>query len=203
MSILDSFKIPHALPKDSASDLWQLQLLLDQYAQELFGPRSYQKILYQPTFSINKGEQPHVINSKSEDGGWAHLSVNASTYWPTTVYELAHETVHLLDPRPAPPYGKGSNWLEEGVAVEFSLHCARIICGATPPVGSKKYNKARNLALKIGKENFFEKCKKLREECGHFADTTIDAIKLHSPRCDETAVKKLIERFDDSKLIDE
>lgn len=203
MSILQNFKIPQTLPKDSPSDLWKLQLLLDQYAQVLFGPRSPQKKLYQPTFSIEEDEQPHVINSKSEDGGWAQLSMNASTCWPTTVYELAHETVHLLDPRPAPPYGKGSNWLEEGVAVEFSLHCAGLICGATPPIGDKKYNTARNLALKIGRNNFFEKCKKLRDECSHFADITIDAMKLHVPECDETAIKKLIKRFDDTKLIDQ
>lgn len=203
MNILKSFKIPITLPKDSPSDLWSLQLLLDEYAQLLFGPRSPQKKLYQPTFSIQEGEQPHVINSLSEDGGWAQLSINASTYWPITVYELAHETVHLLDPRPAPPYGKGSNWLEEGVAVEFSLHCARLICGVTPPIGNKKYNTARNLVLKIGKDNLFEKFKKLREECGHFSDTTIDAMKLHVTGCDETAIKKLTERFDDTKLIDE
>ncbi|UAY91503.1 hypothetical protein KSL88_18750 [Pectobacterium polaris] len=203
MSILKNFKTPLSLPKDSPSDLWTLQCLLDRYAQNVFGPRNPQKKLYQPSFNSKAEDQPHVINSKNEDGGWAQLSLNASSYWPTTVYELAHETVHLLDPRPAPPYGKGSNWLEEGIAVEFSLHCAGLIYGNIPPVTDAKYNKARNLTLKIGKANFFERCKGIREECVHFSDATTDAIKRHASECDEAVIKKLIKRFDDTPLINE
>ena len=203
MSILKRFSIPSRLPKDSDSQLWQLQLLLDEYAQQIFGPRNPDKQLYQPTFSSNPAEQPCVINTISGDGGFAQLSVNASTYWPTTVYELAHETVHLLDPRPAPPVGKGSNWLEEGVAVEFSLHCAGIIFGKVPTVNSPKYVTAKNITLKLGRQDLFEKCKKIREECGHFADATYDAIKMHAPSCDETALRKLTTRFDTTSLINE
>lgn len=203
MNILKSFIEPSTTPENSPSELWQLQLLLDKYAQELFGPRNPQKKLYQPTFSSKKFEQPCVYNSKSEDGGWAQLSVNAAMYWPAAVYELAHETLHLLDPRPAPPEAKGSNWLEEGIAVEFSLHCAAVIYGNTPPVTTAKYNQARNFAMKIGKEGFFEKSKAIRQECGHFADATIDDIKKIAPECDESVAKKLTKRFDETPLKNE
>lgn len=203
MSILKTFSIPSTSPKHSPSELWQLQLLLDSYAQDMFGPRNPDKQLYQPTFSFDPKEQPCVYNTANGDGGYAQLSINASTYWQTTVYELAHETVHLLDPRLAPPNGKGSNWLEEGIAVEFSLHCAGAIFGRIPPVSSSKYVKAKNLVLKMGKENFFEKCQNIRKECGHFADATFDVLKIYAPSCEETAMRKLITRFDTTLLINE
>ncbi|MHA6306241.1 hypothetical protein ACX3SV_03955 [Hafnia paralvei] len=200
MHILKNFVEPTTHPKDSPVELWNLQFLLDQHAQELFGSRNPHKKLYRPTFSSNESEQPCVYNSKSEDGGWAQLSVNAATYWRTTVYELAHETLHLLDPRPATLDAKGSNWLEEGIAVEFSLHCVNVIYGITPPVLSAKYNKAKNLAIKIGKVNFFEKCKLIRQRSGHFADATIDDIRKSAPDCEESIAIKLTKRFDDTPL---
>ena len=46
------------------------------------------------------------------------MSDNGRFYWPTVVYELAHETVHLLNP----VFLGEANYLEEGVAVAFSLH---------------------------------------------------------------------------------
>ena len=102
-------------PIDDPSSLWALQLELLAMAEALFGPRypSYQ--LYQPQFYE---EGPNLRFGLDQQGVWAEISCNGRFYWPTVVYELALETVHLLNPG---LLGTANN-LEEGVAVAFSLH---------------------------------------------------------------------------------
>lgn len=107
-------------PDKSPAAVWQLQNMLLDKAQELLGPRIDKKI-YQPTFS-DKGA--NIINTPNMDGAFAVLSLNAAGYWPTTVYELAHETVHLLD-----PVRGCTNYLEEGVAVAFSVEMSHSLAG--------------------------------------------------------------------------
>ena len=59
----------------------------------------------------------HVyVTRQNLDGAFAELSRASECYWPTVVFEMAHETVHLLNPVPG-----NANNLEEGVAVAFSL----------------------------------------------------------------------------------
>jgi len=60
------------------------------------------------------------------DGAFVALSMAASGYWPTVIFELAHETVHLLD-----PIAGYTNWLEEGIAVDYSIY-AQFLFGLTP-----------------------------------------------------------------------
>ena len=63
------------------------------------------------------GNGPQLRNTPDLDGAYVELSPNGRFYWPTVVFEMAHETVHLLNPVPG-----NTNNLEEGVAVAFSLH---------------------------------------------------------------------------------
>ena len=100
------------LPKDDAVALWSLQQTLLSMAEHLLGPRDSAKKIYQPIFN-NAG--PFIRNTPNMDGAFAELSPNAAGYWPTAVFELAHETVHLLNPTAG-----GTNFLEEGIAVAFS-----------------------------------------------------------------------------------
>jgi hypothetical protein len=106
--------LPETRPIDDPISLqrWQQKLLL--LAQNLLGPRDITKKIYLPIFHDNG---PHLRNTPNLDGAFAELSRNAENYWPTTIYELAHETVHLLDPTI-----DCTNWLEEGIAVEFSIY---------------------------------------------------------------------------------
>ena len=56
-------------------------------------------------------------HTPNRDGAFVELSQNGEQYWPTVVYEMAHETVHLLNPV---LLGEANN-LEEGVAVAVSV----------------------------------------------------------------------------------
>jgi hypothetical protein len=103
-------------PENDAPALWALQNRLLAEAERLLGGRDLSKQIYQPAFATD-GKGPRVINTPNLDGAFAMLSANAAGYWPTTVYELAHETVHLLN-----PIAGYTNYLEEGIAVAFSLH---------------------------------------------------------------------------------
>ncbi|MCW2482811.1 hypothetical protein, partial [Candidatus Symbiopectobacterium sp. NZEC135] len=189
-----------SLPKDSPQELWNLQRQLDKYAQSIFGPRNSKKKLLAPEFNADAAEGPHVSNTIDLDGGYASLSTVASTSWYATVYELAHETIHLLDPRPAPPFAKGSNWFEEGIAVEFALHCTEIVFGERPAINSPTYETAWNLTKKIVEAKFFNDCKNIRLECGHFADANFHVIKKHAPKCDSRVIIELIKRFDNTPI---
>ena len=101
-------------PGEAPSALWELQCELLGLAEDALGPRDTSKIIYQPVFA---DDGPHIRNTPNLDGAFAELSRNAEGFWPTAVYELAHETVHLLNPKP----GIG-NWLSEGIAVAFSVY---------------------------------------------------------------------------------
>lgn len=105
-------------PQDDSVALWQLQQFLLCECQTRFGNKNPNKKLYQPIF---RDDGPFVINTLNLDGAFAALSNNASKYWPTTLYELAHETVHLLD-----PVEGYTNYLEEGFAVAFSVEMSKL-----------------------------------------------------------------------------
>jgi len=106
-------QFPVARPDAEPSFLWWLQNDLLSVAESNLGLRDQSKKIYQPAFDIHG---PRLINTPTFDGAFAQLSPNAAGYWPTAVYELAHETVHLLNPTAA-----NTNWLEEGIAVAFSV----------------------------------------------------------------------------------
>ena len=105
--------LPSALPpREDPSALWSVQLHLLRLAEDTLGPRDASKTICQPVFTDHG---PNIRNTQNLDGTFAELSRKAEPYWPTLINELAHETVHLLNPKP----GDGT-WLSEGIAVAFS-----------------------------------------------------------------------------------
>ena len=128
---------PQTSPKGDPVALWALQLHLLSLAEAALGARDASKKIYQPAFA---DDGPHIRNTPGLDGAFAELSRNSECYWPTAINELAHETVHLLNPAP----GNG-NYLCEGVAVAFSLH-AQTKFGFQPhAVGPSSYRRALEL----------------------------------------------------------
>ena len=127
---------------DAGPTLWAIQTHLLARAEAAFGPRNQSKKIYQPAFD-DKG--PYLSNSKTMDGAFAILSLSAAGYWPTVIYELAHETVHLLD-----PVVGITNWLEEGAAVEFAIRMTRELTQhpMAPPLDSN-YATAHGLVLQL------------------------------------------------------
>ena len=86
--------------------------------------------IYQPRFT---DDGPQLRNTPALDGAYVELSRNGQRYWPTVVFEMSHETVHLLNPIPG-----NANNLEEGVAVAFSLH-VQSSYGISIPVSMPSY----------------------------------------------------------------
>jgi hypothetical protein len=56
------------------------------------------------------------------------------------LFQLAHEVIHLLDPRPG-----AANYLEEGVAADFQQRFIRSVVGHELPSGDPNYDRARAL----------------------------------------------------------
>jgi len=123
-------------PDEDRVCLWSLQLQLLELAEEKFGPRDSSYQICQPVF--NSGN-PYIIVAENRDA-YASLSLASAGYWPTAIFELAHETVHLLNSSA----GQG-NYLEEGYAVAFSLEMGKTIGGENQPIGPRHYQEALQL----------------------------------------------------------
>ena len=130
--------IPDTYPVNDPAGLWALQWQLIEIAERELGPRDRRKKVYQPTFA---DDGPLLRNTPNFDGAFVKLSRNAEHYWPTAVFEMAHETVHLLNPVAR----DAGNMLEEGVAVAFSLH-VQPMHGFAMPVTMPSYVDAMQLA---------------------------------------------------------
>ena len=107
-------QFPTTNPVDGPAALWALQLQLLGKAETLLGPRDQSKKVYQPQFTDHG---PNLRNTPDRHGAFVELCRAAETHWGETVFEMAHETVHLLN-----PVAGNTNNLEEGVAVAFSFH---------------------------------------------------------------------------------
>ena len=129
-------RLPATQPVNDPAGLWALQLELLAMAESLLGPRDASKKIYQPQFT---GKGPQLRNTPDLNGAYVELSRNGQRYWPTAVFEMSHETVHLLNPIPG-----NTNNLEEGVAVVFSLY-VQPSYGISIPVAMPSYLYARRL----------------------------------------------------------
>ena len=104
------------VPREDPVELWALQVELLWLAEDALGPRDESKKIYQPQFTDNG---PMLRNALGLDGAYTELSRASENCWTTALFEMAHETVHLLNPTIG-----GTNYLEEGIAVYFSLTLA-------------------------------------------------------------------------------
>ena len=100
-------QLPHTSPRNDPVALWAFQQNLLSIAEAALGARDTSKKIYQPGFT---DDGPHIRNTPELDGAFAELSRNSECYWPTAIYEMAHETVHLLNPDSlVKSHGRG-NW---------------------------------------------------------------------------------------------
>ena len=107
--------LPLTEPQFDPVGLWALQQELLSWAEHLYGPRDASFQLYPPQFD---DDGPNIRFTPDRRGVYAELAPNAQRHWRFAVFQLAHETVHLLDPGLLGT----ATYLEEGVAVAFSLH---------------------------------------------------------------------------------
>lgn len=108
-SLLIAREIPHGFTWTLSSRLGDMLT----YAQEMFGERNKDFTILGIEFSENG---PMIWYPKSAKNIVIQLSLGSLEYEKCALYELAHETIHLL----APSGKENANVLEEGLAVYFS-----------------------------------------------------------------------------------
>ena len=184
-------QLPGTSPKDDPRMLWSLQLELLALAESHLGPRDASKKIYQPQFGDH---YPQVRHTPNEDGAFAELSRYGKQYWPTVVNELAHETIHLLNPV---KLGEASN-LEEGVAVAFSIkaqHSYGIQLVQVPtPESEPSYMRVRELVHRLP-DDPITSAKLIRERFGSFSAVTAEGLAELFPKIDGQVLWELGAKF--------
>lgn len=179
------FTFPQSRPdsEESATMVWTIQQELLVRAERLLGSRNPLKTILPPVFCA---DGPVLMNTPNYDGAFAALSLNAARYWPTVVYELAHETVHLLD-----PIVGNTNWMEEGTAVEFSVVMSRTLTShAMGPEPSSIYAIARSLVQQLPAPTLGS-IGVLRQRFGPLSAITSDQIRTVFPDLPDTLTIRL------------
>lgn len=171
-------------PREDDAAVWHVQQTLLAEAERLLGKRDQAKRLCQPTFAA---DGPRIINTSTLDGAFARLSENAAVYWPSLVYELAHETVHLLD-----PVVGHTNWLEEGIAVAFSIHAQSLLgCTKVQQPASGAYFDAFQLASRLP-GGAFPFAFAVRSRFGSLAGFNAGELKAAFPVVSKDLAKRLV-----------
>ena len=174
-------------PGQDPSALWSVQLQLLELAEDILGPRDGSKIMYRPVFTE---AGPNIRNTPNLDGAFAELSRNAEAYWPTAVYELAHETAHLLNPMP----GNG-NWLSEGIAVAFADYAQRCYGIEPQSIGMASYRRALELVSKLFPDALTAG-RRIRDACGSLDSATRYILETLFPSADPEILTQLCKPFE-------
>ena len=167
-------RLPATQPVNDPTGLWSLQLELLATVESLLGPREASKKIYQPQFT---DYGPLLRNTPALDGAYVELSRNGRHYWPTVVFEMSHETVHLLNPIPG-----NTNNLEEGVAIAFSLH-VQSSYGISIPVSMPSYLYALRLVQALP-EGPLGAAARVRRQVGSFSAATPQCLVELFPEVD-------------------
>lgn len=120
-------EFPNTRPEDDCEALEKLQNDLLDWAAELFGIRDTTWTPLPPMFG-NRNPHIHYPCPASLKLVMIKLGRRAREKWTKVLFQMAHETIHLLNPL-HPEQGK-ANYLEEGVACAFSAFVQRR-CGIT------------------------------------------------------------------------
>ena len=179
--------LPDTEPINDPGGLWALQTELLAMAKSMYGPRDQSFRIFQPQFCKNG---PNIRIEYVPRGAYAQLSYNGRFYWPTVVYELAHETVHLLN-----PVKQGeANYLEEGVAVVFSLHAQKHFGVRVQRPSMPSYTCALSLVKALPNDSL-QSAGRIRKEVGRFSDVTADDLVGLFPALDVDVANRLSNKF--------
>lgn len=176
---------PTSRPEHDAPEVWRIQGLLLQIAETLLGPRDQSKTICQPIFGQGN---PHIINTPNFDGAFACLSMAAAGYWQTFVYELAHETVHLLNPT----VGR-ANVLEEGTAVAFSVQMSLALTDhPMQPDANSPYAEALALVSSLSLD-VLTAGRLVRSRVQALSAATFDVLRDCFPQVEDAILQRLIQ----------
>ena len=173
-------------PGEDPIALWTVQLLLLRIAENTLGPRDASKTIYQPVFA---DDGPYIRNTPNLDGAFAELSRSAEANWPTAVHELAHETVHLLNPKP----GVG-NWVSEGIAVAFSVYAQLHFKLEPQRINMQSYSRSLKLVSELPYGPLVAG-RSIREDCGALNSATPGILETLFPSVDPQLLTQLCHPF--------
>jgi hypothetical protein len=165
-------------------DLQKLQDVLIKIAERYFGKRDLNFTIKLPAY----GNGPRIRLSNVEKWVYAELSLNAAQYWPTAVFELAHEIIHFLN-----PIEGCTNYLEEGIAVEFQEFIAPQFSREKIPVTLPLYLEAQRLVHKLHKEPF-KAAKQIRASYGSLSSVSHNDLICLFPNKDADLLHKLVQK---------
>ena len=187
-----SLIIAEALP-DGSGFTWTLASRLGQliaFAEERFGPRDTTYCVLGTEFSVSgpqvwfPGNRKHIV---------VQLSLNCLTNAQSALYELAHETVHLLAPREE----KVASVLEEGLATLFSIQQMRRHYGQgwwdNRPGNANYYTAASQAQALLEQDS--EAVKKLRQQEPRMSYITSEMIMHHCPSTSKELARALTCNF--------
>ena len=178
-------QFPETKPRDDPDGLWALQVELLSMAQSFLGRRDLSKQICQPQFT---DDGPQIRNTPNLDGAFVELSRDGECDWPEVVFEMAHETVHLIN-----PVAGNTNNLEEGVAVAFSLHVQPAYSICIRP-SSPSYLHVFQLASMLP-GGPLEAARRVRDRVGALSNLTARDLSELFPNVDTVVLGKLAERF--------
>jgi hypothetical protein len=170
------------IPSQQPEKVWLLQQVLLCWAEQLMGPRSEDYRICRPTFAQGGSRLRFSVDLSAV---WAELSPNAAGYWPTLVFELAHETIHLLN-----PIQGYTNVLEEGIATEFQSIVAPALSGVQIPIPLTSYLEAQ-ADVWLLKVNAFEAGRLVRQRCEALGKATTAALCALFPMVGAEVAAKL------------
>ncbi|WP_286786847.1 MULTISPECIES: hypothetical protein [unclassified Pseudomonas] len=179
-------QLPTSIPERDPQSLWSLQSYLLELAESHFGKRDQSKKIYQPTFSV---DGPYIYNTPSLDGAFVSLGNNSKSYWPTTLYEMAHETVHLLN-----PIVGYTNFLEEGAAVEFSIYAQeKFLLDTIKTPENDLYYEALELVRALP-GGCFSAAHSIRQEYGSLGSVSYEQLLTLFPSSEKATLLRLAEK---------
>ena len=179
-------RLPATKPVNDPAGLLLLQLELLATAESLLGPREASKTIGPPQFTDD--DFPKLWNTPGQEGAYVKLSRNGQNCWPAVVFEMSHETVHLLNPIPG-----NVNNLEEGVAVAFSLH-VQSSYRISQPVKLPSYRNALQLFCALPGAPF-EAAARVRRQAGSLNAATRQCLAELFPEVDRAILDQLAGGF--------
>lgn len=163
-------------------DFRNLQAELISSAENVFGKRDSRFTLREITFSSSG---PRIWVSLSEYWVHAELSLNAKGYFPTAIFEMAHEAVHILNPSTG-----YTNFLEEGVAVEFQRYISPRLSGKEIPITIPLYIQAAEMVRVLSK-NPFNAARRIRERYGALGAVRVNQLETLFPNANKGLLRAL------------
>ncbi len=173
-------------PEDDPQAMWQVQLELLTLAEDIFGPRNPKFQLRAPQF---RETGPTIRFSVDRKSVATELSDYGRQHWPTIVFEMSHETVHLID-----PVVGNANYLEEGAAVAFSLHAQSVygLVVYVPP--DAPYVCALDMLHELPGDAL-EAAGRIRRETGPLSEVETEDLLALFPDLDRRYAEILTSRF--------